>query len=231
MEEPAENDLVGRLIYDNQDLWNKLLTNPFCMKMKEAPADDEQVLNGFKWYMRQDFLYCVKLMTYEADRSVKAQSSASFQVSTQRVKNNADYSNDILTTCTTAQPDGLGIAELTVLETRATLALLWYNQFQILVANETNWVVSLVAMVPCIQSYYQIAVDLKENSTHKDTLWYNLWAVVNAQYEESTIRQRDFFIANYDQWKDQYEKANQIFQLACNGEIGLWATALNPDDL
>ena len=125
-------------------------------------------------------------MTYEAERSVKAQSSADFSVSTERVKGNADYSNDILKTCTASPPSGLGIPELTVLETRATLALSWYNQFQILVANNTNWVISLVAMIPCIQvclllscargfltssgisqSYYQIAAYLEEHSIHQ----------------------------------------------------------------
>lgn len=101
--------------------------------------------------MQQDFLYCVKLMTYEAERSIKAQSSAEFATSTERVKTNADYSNVILATCTADPPVGLGIKDLEVLETRATLALMWYNQFQILCAQETDWVISLVAFVPCIQ--------------------------------------------------------------------------------
>ncbi|KAF9785120.1 hypothetical protein BJ322DRAFT_1061457 [Thelephora terrestris] len=101
--------------------------------------------------MQQDFLYCVKLMTYEADRSGKALSLAKFTETTNRVKDNADYSNGILKTCTDPLPDGLAIDGLTVLQTRATLALLWYNQFQILCAQNTNWAISMVAMVPCIQ--------------------------------------------------------------------------------
>ncbi|KAF9785119.1 hypothetical protein BJ322DRAFT_1020710 [Thelephora terrestris] len=228
--QPDPKDLVGRLINDNQDLWNKLLNNPFCMKMKQEPKENQAVLNGFKWYMRQDFLYCVKLMTYEADRSIKALSSANFIATTQRVKDNADYSGEILKTCTDPPPTGLGIPELTVLQTRATLALLWYNQFQILCANTTNWAVSMAAMVPCIQAYYLIGKNLKDNSAHKDTPWYVLWAVPNAD-DTYAIDQKNFFIQNYDQWKDQYDKANEIFQLACNGEINLWATALNPEAL
>ena len=48
---PPRNDLVSRLIRDDQDLWKEVLGNPFCVNMKTASADDRAVLEGFKWYM------------------------------------------------------------------------------------------------------------------------------------------------------------------------------------
>ncbi len=82
-----------------------------------------------------------------------------------------------------------------------------------------------------------------------DTIWYNLWAVENAKYEQSTINQKgsfselsssshtvliilkEFFIQNFDAWKDHYAEATRIFRRAVQGEIDLWATAEDPGDV
>jgi hypothetical protein len=75
-----------------------------------------------------------------------------------------------------------------------------------------------------------------------------LWVVPNSQYEESTKRQKrvcpccvvsigvpltppplpEFFIDNYDHWKDHYAAINEIFKKAVQAEINLWGTALHP---
>lgn len=224
-------DLVAYLIQDNQDLWQQLLHNPFCMKMKTSSSDNAAVLKGFRWHMVQDFLYCIRLMTYEADRAGKATNSEDFDTSTERVSSNAEYAKESLTTCTTPVPNGLGIKDFSVLGAYPTEALKSYTDFQISTAGVDSWVLALVAMVPCIQSYYQLAVDLKDYSTHRDTIWYNLWAVENAKYEDSTTHQKEFFIQNFDEWKDHYAEATKIFRRACQGEIDLWATALHPEDV
>jgi thiaminase len=36
-----------------------------------------------------------------------------------------------------------------------------------------------------------------------------------------------FFMENSDRWKDQYEKANEIFRKSCQGEIDFWEAVLN----
>ncbi|KAF7794355.1 hypothetical protein EIP86_005489 [Pleurotus ostreatoroseus] len=250
---PDPRDLVELLISENQDIWQTLLKNPFCWdNMRTAASTDQAVLKGFKWYMtvgnlvslmpsdqrssdsfvlQQDFLYCVRLMNYEADRSSRAINSAEFDTSADRVADNAGYAKGGLVTCTAAPPEGLGIKDVNVLTAPPTKALTSYTDFQIQTATDRNWVLSLVAMVPCIQSYYQIAVALKDNSVHKDTLWYNLWAVENAKYEDSTIKQREFFIQNFDSWRYYLDDAKAIFRQACQGEIDLWATALDPQDV
>ena len=117
----------------------------------------------------------------------------------------------------------------------------------------------LVLLSNCCRSERQLCVQRSagspsqcwynySSSRHSDTLWYNLWAVENAKYEDSTIRQKgkaltigdlykayafpaEFFIQNFDAWKDHYAEATKIFRRACQGEIDLWGTALNPGDL
>ncbi|THG96145.1 hypothetical protein EW026_g5639 [Hermanssonia centrifuga] len=199
--------------------------------MREAAANDEQVLKGFKWYMVQDFLYCIRLMVYHTNRASNATNTADFDTSVGKVSSGADYAKDMLTTCTVPPPNGLGIVDSKVLQATPTEALTSYTDFQINTAIDATWVLALVALVPCIQSYYEIAVDLKDNSVHKDTIWYNLWAVENAQYEQSTINQKEFFIQNFDAWKDHYAEATRIFRRAVQGEIDLWATAEDPGDV
>jgi hypothetical protein len=44
-------DLVERLIRDEHVLWQALLNNRFCQKMRTASSGDVSVTNGFKWYM------------------------------------------------------------------------------------------------------------------------------------------------------------------------------------
>ncbi|KAH9932965.1 uncharacterized protein B0H18DRAFT_1115608 [Fomitopsis serialis] len=97
-------------------------------------------------------------------------------------------------------------------------------------ARTHNWVMGLVAMIPCIQAYYALAHPLYENATDdvKKTLWYKLWIEPNGNVtpdEAGVTSQISFFTANYDVWKDHYAEAKDIFQKACKGEIGLWKWA------
>ena len=101
--------------------------------------------------MQQDFLYIVKQCQYEADRGLKATNTKDFETSMDRVGKRASYGKDLLKTCTTAPPNGLGIQDSVVLATPATDALKRYITLLIDAANNQNWVMSLVAMIPCIQ--------------------------------------------------------------------------------
>ena len=101
---------------------------------------------------QQDFLYCIRLMTYEADRAGKATNSEDFDTSTARVSSDADYAKESLTTCTTPMPNGLSIKDSSALGANPTEALKSYTDFQISTAGAASWVLALVAMVPCIQA-------------------------------------------------------------------------------
>ena len=41
----------------------------------------------------------------------------------------------------------------------------------------------------------------------------------------------EFFIQNFDAWKDHYNEAQAIFRRACQGEIDLWGVAEHPQDV
>ena len=90
-------------------------------------------------------------MNYETDRSSRAMNSADFDTSADRVADDASYAKGGLATCTITPPGGLGIKDVNVLTAPPTDALTSYTDFQIETAAEKNWVLSLVAMVPCIQ--------------------------------------------------------------------------------
>ena len=101
--------------------------------------------------MQQDFLYIVKQCQYEADRGLKATDTKNFETSMDRVAKRANYGKDLLKTCTTKPPDGLAIKDSVVLATPETDALKRYIALLIEAANNQNWVMSLVATIPCIQ--------------------------------------------------------------------------------
>jgi thiaminase len=101
--------------------------------------------------LQQDFLYIVHQCQYEADRGLKATNATDFGISMDKVVKRANYGKELLKTCTDAPPTGLGIADSVVLATPATTALKNYIALLIAAANEQNWVMSLVATVPCIQ--------------------------------------------------------------------------------
>lgn len=103
-------------------------------------------------------------MTYEADRAGKAANSADFDTSTERVASDASYANEALAACTSAPPNGLSIKDSNALQARVTHALKTYTDFQVSTADTANWVLALVAMIPCIQvrrqySVHKISID------------------------------------------------------------------------
>jgi thiaminase len=223
-----EDDLVNRLIRDNSDLWNQLLHNDFVEQMRFASADNTAVLNGFKWYMIQDFFYCVQLIAYNADRAAKAPNPTIYGKLTRTLNDTlTQWAPNALQSCT--DPDKLNIPDTVVFAAKREEATERYTKFISDIAEDENWVVSLLAQVAGIQSYYAIASDLKQNSAYQDTAWYRLWAVENAKHYRSTVEQINFFKNNYESWKDTpYEKLTRIFRKACQSEIDLWNVALNP---
>ncbi|KAG1753565.1 uncharacterized protein EDB91DRAFT_404421 [Suillus paluster] len=143
-------DLVNRLIRDNQDLWNQLLHNNFVEAMRIASADDKPVLNGFKWYMIQDFFYCVQLIAYNADRAAKAPNPTEYAKLTETLNNTlTQWAPNALKTCTDA--DQLNIPDTAVFAARREEATEKYTKFISDTAEDENWVVSLLAQVPGIQ--------------------------------------------------------------------------------
>jgi len=223
-------DLVAMLIRDESTIWESLLNNGFCQKMKTASSSDEEVTKGFKWYMVQDFLYCARLMLFDTERSIKASTEVDYETLVGKIQSHAGYAYSLLTTCI----EDLSIPEATVLEAKREWETTLYTEFTINVAENFDWVVSLVSMIPCIQSYYEIAKDLRDNSTYQDTLWYTYWVLPNSgdSAQQSALKQTAFFIANQETWQQaSYTKLRKIFREACQREIDLWAVTEDPESV
>ncbi|CCM00634.1 uncharacterized protein FIBRA_02671 [Fibroporia radiculosa] len=229
---PAENDLVGRLLQDNQDIWDQLCNHTFPHNvmgtMKTTDPGYKNAVAGFAWYMVQDFKYCTREMVFQIERATKSTSTDEFTATTAKVKNYCGYVDDSLALCVAAPPAGLGLNDKQVLQADSTDALNYYTDFQLITAKDNNWALGLVAMIPCVQSYWTIANSLK-NNPDVDRIWYNLWIAPNSDYANSGIPgQIAFFEQNYVEWKDHYEEAKEIFRQACMGEINLWGITANP---
>ncbi|KAJ8586784.1 hypothetical protein M405DRAFT_340471 [Rhizopogon salebrosus TDB-379] len=161
-----EEDLVNRLIRDNKDLWDQLLHNDFVEAMRIANADNQPVLNGFKWYMIQDFFYCVQLIAYNADRAAKAPNPKVYAELTNTLNNTlSQWAPNALKVCTDANK--LNIPDTVVFAAKREAATEMYTKFIADVAEDENWVVSLLAQVPGIQSYFAIAHDLHDSAVDK----------------------------------------------------------------
>jgi len=195
--------------------------------MRTASSGDVSVTNGFKWYMIQDFLYCARLMLFDTERSLKAPDVKTYEELTQKIESHTRYARKLLGVCT----QELQIPERRVLQATREWATTQYTEFTVDVAESFDWVASLVAVIPCIQSYYEIAKDLKDYSIHEDTIWYEHWVIPNSNEHslQCTLKQKAFFVANYDAWKSiPYSNLRQIFREACQREIDLWAVGDEP---
>jgi thiaminase len=84
---------------------------------------------------------------YHTERSLKAPDQTEYKNLTGKISSNATYSVSLLETCT----GKLGLKDTTVLHTPPAKATTDYKNFVVEVAEKYDWVVSLVAMVPCIQ--------------------------------------------------------------------------------
>jgi thiaminase len=222
---PSRRDLVAKLIEENQDVWKELINNKFCRAMKESTRGDHHVLRGFEWYMMQDYYYVASLIEYEAARVPKAQTANDLQTMIQRVSDTAKYTDHFFKAVTAAQPQGMGISTSTLLSTNLCEVLKKYIDLIIKAAEDENEVLSMVAMIVSLQSYYALASDLYKYSDHHDTLWYKFWAEDNFGLGKSCLQQQKFFIDNYRFWKDDMEKITKVFRETCKLELELWEEA------
>jgi len=226
---PDPTNLIARLKEDESVIWQSLLNNTFCNKMKTTRTTDstyQNVVKGFKWYMVQDFLYCARVMLYDTERSTKAPDEATYETLNGRIRSNATYGLAILKTCI----HSLGISESNVLQARREDATKKYVDFIVDIAERYDWIVSLLAIVPCIQSYYQIAVNIEVYpSVDINTIWYKYWVEENVKYGDSVERQIQFFRTHAAVWqKIDYSRLREIFREGCQREIELWSVGLNP---
>ncbi|KZT70044.1 hypothetical protein DAEQUDRAFT_726042 [Daedalea quercina L-15889] len=169
----ADDDLVGRLINDpdNQDLWfNQLLGNKFCRTMgTTGPSDPGAavLLKGFEAYMVQDYIYCARGIFYQTQRAMSSTSTEEFDETADKASRYCTYAQGALHLCVYPVDQGLGMNDTSVLQTKAAPVTDSYTKFQFETARDYNWVMGLVAMIPCIQSYYALANPLYKNATDK----------------------------------------------------------------
>ncbi|EMD35320.1 hypothetical protein CERSUDRAFT_116126 [Gelatoporia subvermispora B] len=198
----------------------------------DGSAGYQKVLNGFKWYTVQDYKYCQQLLRYDAERMSKAPGPQDLMDSAQHVYNDLGYANDTMKTCT----DDLGIPAASVNAATTEGDSAAYSAFEFSVAERQDWVNSMVAMIPCIQVYYAIGIDMMEKNPDTTTIWYKDWIQPNsgADAKNSCTKQINFFKAADNDWySSQYnmDMFNQIFTEACGHEFNFFGYGENPQPL
>lgn len=226
-----KDSFVWYIITYNQEAYNKMLDNKFCQDMCNASTDDEvaNVRKGYKWYTVQDFKYCEGLMRYDAARAANAPTTEEVLAGADDIKSGKEFADSVLDACVQ-----LGIPKAKVFSAKKELAAQSYTQFEVQSAKEEDWVTSKVAMIPCIQGYYEIAGKMITNSKRKDTDWYTGWVLPNHEWKYCA-KQIQFFEANAKDWRNAtpsvQEKWHKIFKKACQHEVDFFAIGENPEDV
>lgn len=99
-------------------------------------------------------------MLYDTTRASKAPDVATYEMLVQKLKDDADYAVQLLKTC--ADPQKLGIAADVVIGAVREDATKRYTEFSVETAEHTDWIISLVAMIPCIQVSVARALRVRE---------------------------------------------------------------------
>ncbi|KAF7361397.1 Heme oxygenase-like protein [Mycena sanguinolenta] len=222
---PHEDDLVARLINDpiSSRAWRSLITNKFCDRMNTAPASDPQMKAGFRRYMIQDFFYLRRLSTFNAERAVTAQDIKTYTDLADRIRRGVGYALDQLSVLTSQ----LGVPASVVFQTPLAAVTARYLEFLIEEVKKRNWVLSLVALAPCIQSYFTIADNVaKAGTVDKNSDWYKLFVSQHKAFEQSALKQRALLKANAKLWAPYYPVARIMFITACGFEQLFWNLGL-----
>lgn len=155
-------DLVALLIKNNPEIWNDLLNNPFCMKMKTAKKGDQKMEEGFKRYMIQDFFYIANQMVFDTERVNKVKDAKQYNDAIDEVINHAEDAKGNLEFYNT----DLKISSKDIFSVDKTKALMAYLKADKEVAENYRWnyIETLVFMIPCIKGWYDITKKLKDTS-------------------------------------------------------------------
>ncbi|EMD35319.1 hypothetical protein CERSUDRAFT_116124 [Gelatoporia subvermispora B] len=242
---PDKYDLVNILIKNNYDAWKKILDNQFCKSMASTGIPEfgipehgmpeglptyDKVLEGFKYYTVQDYKYCVQLLRYDAERMSKTKEEKRLLEMADRISGDLSYVQIVKQTCT----DTLGIKEDVVNAVNPEAASTKYSELEFEAAETQDWIISLVALIPCFQVYYKIATDILSTKPFPDprTPWYNHWILPNsdAEVKEACIDQINFFKAAQIDWENdkRLPDLGKIFTDACNHEVEFFGFGENP---
>jgi len=226
------DSFVAFVIESCSGSFRKMLDNKFCSDMAAAKTDDEteKVLKGFKWYMVQDYFYCEELMRVDAARASNAPTSEQVLEGAKHVTKSFEYAQSLLQLCESA----MGIPKDKALAAEKEKATTNYAQFEVNTAQNSDWIASKLATIPCIQGYYKIAKKMEKESKRKDTVWYKNWVLPNSDwsYCESQIQWFEHFAKGWkDATPDKQNEWRKIFETACAHEVEIFAIGEHPKDI
>jgi thiaminase len=105
-------------------------------------------------------------MLFDTERSAKAPDVKTYEELTQKIESHTRYARKLLGVCT----QELQIPERRVLQATREWATTQYTEFTIDVAKRFDWVVSLIAMIPCVQVSTSTRTSIKSFKGRKWTV-------------------------------------------------------------
>jgi len=214
-------DFVDGMIKANQDLWDKMINNQFCLQMATGKAG----INNFKWYMVQDMLYLKNYVYFKLGYYAKADWDTISSEASARIGKDVGYVGGQIKTCTDPP---LSVPPQVVNSAVAVTHVQAYCDYLISSTIIEDWFSLHVLMLPCLIGYDTIATKYLNNPiTDKDSIYYKLWIQANVG-GSSPARYREFldkYAAAYGS-PVAHEKWQKLFRKSCEMEIGFWELCL-----
>jgi len=223
MESVFEYDFVDEMIKENQEIWDKMINNEFCLQLAKGTAD----IVSFRWYMVQDMLYLKNNVAFKIGFIAKgdwASITTAFTTDFERLTKSVRYVDGQIATCTGA----LGIRPEVVHGAVPAPHVKAYCDYLMNSLDTEDWFSLHVMMLPCLVGYNDIGNKYIENPiTDKDSIYYKHWISQNVG-NSSPGRYRAWLNAHLAAYDSPAARINwkRLFRQSCEMEIGFWELCL-----
>tara|TARA_B110000263_G_C15267558_1_gene491861 strand:+ start:641 stop:1309 length:669 start_codon:yes stop_codon:yes gene_type:complete len=215
-------NFVESIYQETENIQKAIMAHPFTTGIGNGTLEKE----SFKFFIEQDYLFLLeysKILALATAKSPNYSTMSSFSKLLEETLN-----SEILLHIGYCKKLGITLEDLQT--TQPAPAMESYTNFLVKIAYEGEFSEIIAALLPCMLTYAEIGLELKQNNIENNDPLYNEWIEMYSDPEFVDLAHwlRDLVntIASHSS-QSQIKKMKKAYIDSCRFELEFWTMSLN----
>ena len=215
-------NFVDSIYQETKTIQTAIMTHPFTKGIGDGTLHKD----SFKFFIEQDYLFLIeysKILALATAKSPDYETMSSFSKLLEETLNNE-------ITLHIGYCEKLDITLPDLQNTQPAPAMESYTNFLVKIAYEGEFAEIIAALLPCMLTYAEIGLELKQNNIENNDPLYNEWIEMYSDPEFVDLAHwlRDLVntVASHSS-QSQIKKMKKAYIDSCRFELDFWTMSLN----
>ena len=215
-------NFVDSIYQETKNIQTAIMTHPFTKGIGDGTLNKD----SFKFFIEQDYLFLIeysKILALATAKSPDYKTMSSFSKLLEETLNNE-------ITLHIVYCEKLEITLTDLQNTQPAPAMESYTNFLVKIAYEGEFAEIIAALLPCMLTYAEIGLELKQNNIENNDPLYNEWIEMYSDSEFVNLAHwlRDLVNTTASNSSHlQIKKMKKAYIDSCRFELDFWTMSLN----